>query len=193
MPWGFEDTPAGWSANLARRIRGPGGLFRGPVVAPEDSSPNPLTAATYSGWITVTADSGVAVGAPCEAVLTLGSGDTLATVRVTATACGCQDPVGVQAHLDPPTLRLLPVLPNPFQRSATIRFDLPRASAVDLRVFDVAGRLVKTLENSRHEAGAYELQWDGRDAAGSSVAPGVYFVRLNAGETGSTQRVVHWR
>ena len=60
--------------------------------------------------------------------------------------------------------------PNPFNPSTTIRFALPRYSPVELKVFDIRGREVKTLFQGRQSAGRYSVQWNG-----ASFASGVYF------------------
>lgn len=72
--------------------------------------------------------------------------------------------------------------PNPFNPSTTIRFSIPTNEAVNLSVYDVHGRLVKTLiANAIHQSGVYQIVWDGTNDAGQRVASGVYFSRLNAG------------
>ena len=74
--------------------------------------------------------------------------------------------------------RLLPNVPNPFNPSTRIRFELARESEVQVSVFDVTGRLVKVLENSSLAAGEYSRTWQGRDESGRPVASGAYYVRL---------------
>jgi hypothetical protein len=91
----------------------------------------------------------------------------------------------------PVASRLLPNVPNPFNPSTTIRFDLAAGAAVDLRVFDVRGRLVRTLETAAPYAqGRHTLLWDGRDDGGRAVASGVYMVEMTADGTRDTQRVM---
>lgn len=68
--------------------------------------------------------------------------------------------------------------PNPFNPSTSIRFDLPKASRVRLDVFDVSGRLVRTLVDDTRPAGSYSVAWDGTDAADRRVASGVYYCRV---------------
>ena len=72
------------------------------------------------------------------------------------------------------------VYPNPFRESTSISFVLGSRSAVGAGVYDVEGRLVRTLAASVLPAGAHELRWDGRDSRGSSVSPGIYFTRIEA-------------
>jgi subtilisin family serine protease len=88
-------------------------------------------------------------------------------------------------------LVLHPNAPNPFASSTSIRFMLPATATVDLRIFDVAGRLIRTLASGeRREAGLQQIRWDGRDAGGSRVASGVYFYRVDALDQSVTERVV---
>ncbi len=70
--------------------------------------------------------------------------------------------------------------PNPFNQSTKIPYRLAASSTVQLEVFDVAGRKVRTILTERQEAGFREARWDGRDEDGVGVASGVYFYRLTA-------------
>lgn len=86
--------------------------------------------------------------------------------------------------------RLDSAAPNPsFGTAVTIRFGLARADQVDLRVFDVTGRMVKTLASGSFAAGAHRMTWDGTSDAGARVQPGVYFYRLVT-EEGTLSRSV---
>jgi hypothetical protein len=71
--------------------------------------------------------------------------------------------------------------PNPFNPSTMISYALPQKAKVTLEIYDVSGRLVQTLVNQEKEAGRYTAQWDGRNAAGTQVASGLYVYRINAG------------
>ncbi len=68
--------------------------------------------------------------------------------------------------------------PNPFNPAVTIAWDLPRAGDLEVQVFDLAGRLVRTLRGGPAEAGRGSIAWQGRDDAGRALAAGVYFCRL---------------
>jgi hypothetical protein len=81
-------------------------------------------------------------------------------------------------------VRLLPVSPNPFNPTATIRFELPSRRTVDLRVVTPTGRVVrKLIVGEVREGGPHEAAFDGRDEAGTELASGLYFVELSAGDT----------
>jgi hypothetical protein len=81
--------------------------------------------------------------------------------------------------------------PNPFNPTTRIAYELPSAAAVELRVFDAAGRAIRDLVSGRYEsAGPHAVLWDGRDAFGSDVASGVYYYRLRFGVEAVTRRMV---
>ena len=79
--------------------------------------------------------------------------------------------------------------PNPFRESATIAFSLPAESNVRVAVYDVTGRLVRTLLSESAAAGRHVHVWDGTDARGRTSAPGVYFVRLESPERTLSRRL----
>ena len=72
--------------------------------------------------------------------------------------------------------RLLRNYPNPFNPATKIVFRLERDAQASLRIFDVHGRLVRTLVDSYLAAGQREVEWDGRDDHGRSLASGTYFM-----------------
>jgi len=81
-------------------------------------------------------------------------------------------------------------VPNPFNPLTTIRYDLPESATVDLRVYDISGRLVIVLVGDNETApGRHEITWNGQDRYGQLVAAGVYFYRLEAGSFGETKRM----
>jgi streptogramin lyase len=89
------------------------------------------------------------------------------------------------------TIALHANFPNPFNPSTGIRFTLPETAAARLRVFDLAGRLVKVLyDDAAAAAGDHEVVWDGRDTSGQNVASGVYFYRLESGGFSRTKTMV---
>lgn len=127
-----------------------------------------------------------------------------------APGVGCQD-YGVILFLDNVTVtravapgavdegnpavapRLAAPAPNPFQRSTTIRFDLPKAGEVRLNVFDMQGRLVRSLVSGAMEAGPVTLTWDGTDNGGRPVSAGLYALSLDAAGTRQTRRILRLR
>ncbi len=86
-------------------------------------------------------------------------------------------------------LRLLPAHPNPFNPRTKVSFDLPRDGRVQLAVYDLSGRLVRTLISAELPAGRNEVTWRGVDDAGRPVATGAYLLRLRQGTHSAVQRV----
>jgi flagellar hook assembly protein FlgD len=82
------------------------------------------------------------------------------------------------------------VVPNPFNPSTTIHFELPEGGHVELAIYDAAGRYVRTLVTRRLRAGPHAVQWDGRDQIGQQAASGVYFARLRAGDENQSRKLV---
>ena len=68
--------------------------------------------------------------------------------------------------------------PNPFNPSTTIGFSIPYSMDIVLNVYDISGRLVKTLVDETKYAGFHSCVWDGRDQNGNSVSNGLYIYKL---------------
>jgi hypothetical protein len=70
--------------------------------------------------------------------------------------------------------------PNPFARETEIRYKVARAGRVKLYIFSDKDQLIKTLIDAKHAAGEFCATWDGTNAKGQPVAPGIYFVQADA-------------
>ncbi|MBN1561997.1 T9SS C-terminal target domain-containing protein, partial [candidate division KSB1 bacterium] len=88
----------------------------------------------------------------------------------------------VEQPLVPLEFALLQNYPNPFNPQTTIRFDLPASAEVSLVVYDMQGRIVRTLMAGHQGAGVHSAIWNGTDDAGRAVASGLYIYHLTAGE-----------
>jgi hypothetical protein len=88
---------------------------------------------------------------------------------------------------------LAPAAPNPAITRSRIAYSLPRAGAMKLAVYDLAGARVRTLVEGDQPAGQGAAIWDGRDASGSQVRAGAYFYRLEFEGRSLTQRMVMMR
>jgi len=87
--------------------------------------------------------------------------------------------------------RLAQNYPNPFNPSTTITFELRDRAHVALRIYNVAGQLVRTLVDDVRDAGVtHTVEWDGRDAHGQAVSTGVYFYRIATRGFTSTRKMV---
>ena len=100
-------------------------------------------------------------------------GDPLHQFECQAFVAAVGDEGGVPAR----TLQLA-CAPNPFNPAAAVTFDLPAGGEVSLRVYDLQGRLVRTLLHEEMSGGRHRAEWDGRDERGEPAASGVYLVRL---------------
>ena len=83
--------------------------------------------------------------------------------------------------------------PNPSRETTVISYDLPGAADVRVNVYEVSGRLVRVLVNGSRPAGRHVTAWDGRDRAGSRVAAGVYFYRMETGDYRQARKLVRLR
>ena len=92
------------------------------------------------------------------------------------------DPNGISLQNNiPQNIKLTPY-PNPFNRSCTFLFNLPSALRIELSIYDVSGRLVKTLFRGRALNGRQQIIWNGTDETGAEVSSGVYFYRFYSPE-----------
>jgi hypothetical protein len=78
----------------------------------------------------------------------------------------------------PRSFELSQNMPNPFNPTTTITYDLPTKTYVSLKIYDANGRLVKTLMDRDLDAGYYSVNWNGTDNTGKTVNSGVYIYRL---------------
>ena len=77
-----------------------------------------------------------------------------------------------------------------FNPVTLIDYTVDEDGAVYLGVYDISGRLVRTLVDRRMRSGAHSAEWDGRDNQGHSVASGIYFYRLTAGKASLARKAV---
>ncbi|MBU8922322.1 MAG: T9SS type A sorting domain-containing protein [Bacteroidales bacterium] len=83
--------------------------------------------------------------------------------------------------------------PNPFNGNTTITYSIASPARVVLKIYDTAGRLIRTLEDRDREAGQYQIHWNGKDNAARPVASGVYFMRVAADDFNQTKKIVYLR
>ncbi|MDO9069099.1 MAG: right-handed parallel beta-helix repeat-containing protein, partial [Deltaproteobacteria bacterium] len=81
--------------------------------------------------------------------------------------------------------------PNPFNRTTTIAYQLPAAGEVCLKVYNIAGQLVRTLVDQRQSSGPHAVSWDGRDGQGRQASAGVYHYRLVSGGRALTRSLLY--
>jgi 7,8-dihydropterin-6-yl-methyl-4-(beta-D-ribofuranosyl)aminobenzene 5'-phosphate synthase len=99
-------------------------------------------------------------------------------------------PVGVEPGAAVSAIPILdPASPNPFNPSTTVAYEVPAVGPVRLQVFDLRGRLVRTLIDESMDAGSHEVQWDGRGDDGRELPSAVFLLRLEAGGKVATGRM----
>ena len=90
----------------------------------------------------------------------------------------------------PITYKLYNAYPNPFNPVTTLRYDLPEDALVNITIYDMMGRVVKTLINDQQTTGYRSLQWNATNDAGQPVSAGVYLYQIQAGEYLQTKKMV---
>ncbi len=80
--------------------------------------------------------------------------------------------------------------PNPFNPTTKFEFSLPKQAIVMVKIFDIAGREVKTLLNEKMSPGKYKVDWNSTDNSGRNVSSGVYFYRIVAGSFTETKKMI---
>ncbi|MGD1049353.1 MAG: FlgD immunoglobulin-like domain containing protein, partial [Candidatus Krumholzibacteriaceae bacterium] len=101
--------------------------------------------------------------------------------------------VDITPAVTPKSYNLAQNFPNPFNPSTTIKYDMKDKGLVTLKVYNVAGQLVRTLANSVKNAGSYTVAWDGKNDRGGSVASGIYFYKMETKDFSQTKKMVMLR
>jgi hypothetical protein len=99
-------------------------------------------------------------------------------------------PAGSEAQFGAGLVR---VSPNPFRQGSKITYFIPSRQNVNLAVYDVRGRLVRTLVSGSQEAGFHDVAWQGDDMSKRQVSPGIYFSRLATTAHTETGKLVKMR
>jgi hypothetical protein len=175
---GGNTEVAGWSGIVT--------MVNPPVqpVSPADLPP----AGSGSVVFTFDVDASAALGelGYIDIWLTTVTGDSaLVEVELVAGAV-----TGAETGVTPKVAVLYQNYPNPFNPSTSIEFSLPARERVSLKVFDVSGRLVRTLVDGPLSDGSHRYAWDGRNERGASVASGVYFYVLKSESIRQSRKAV---
>ena len=80
--------------------------------------------------------------------------------------------------------------PNPFNPVTTLRYDLPEDALVNITIYDIMGRIVRTLINSQQNAGFKSIQWNATNDAGSPLSAGLYLYKIQADNFVQTRKMV---
>ena len=137
------------------------------------------TTALPPQWVDITTSLDVNTNTVCGSSTSLSP---FAVVTGTPTAVG---------PTVPDRFALAQNIPNPFNPSTVIVYDIPGGGAhVTLRIYDVAGRLVRTLVDQQRAPGHWTVAWDGTNTHGVHAVSGVYFYRMQAGSFTSTRKML---
>ena len=90
----------------------------------------------------------------------------------------------------PATYRLYQNYPNPFNPLTTLRYDLPEDAIINIIIYDIMGRVVRTLVNNQQNAGFKSIQWNATNNQGMSVSSGVYLYKIQAGNFTQTKKLI---
>lgn len=81
-------------------------------------------------------------------------------------------------------------LPNPFNPSTTIKYQLPNSGDISLVIYNLLGQQIRTLVKESMDAGFHSVVWDGKNELGHQVASGVYIYRLHTGDFSTARRMM---
>ena len=100
------------------------------------------------------------------------------------------DQVSIYDEILPITYNLYNAYPNPFNPVTTLRYDLPEDAMVNITIFDMMGRVIKTIVNSQQNAGFKSVRWNATNDYGKPVSAGIYLYMIQAGEYRQTRKMV---
>ena len=102
-------------------------------------------------------------------------------------------PLGIEDNpiVNPISYALSQNYPNPFNSSTRISYDVPVAGHVQVNIYNIEGRLVRTLVNGNTDPGTHHVTWNGLNNTGAAVSTGVYLYSLQAGEFQAVRKMVY--
>jgi hypothetical protein len=105
--------------------------------------------------------------------------------------------IGCDALSNDETFSIAPVsfvlhqnYPNPFNPVTTLRYDLPEDALVNITIYDMMGRVVKTIVNTQQNAGFKSVQWNATTNIGQSVSAGLYLYTIDAGQFRQSKKML---
>ena len=125
------------------------------------------------------------IGAFGDDLLTDGSTSAPASFKVKVT-----DDIETWHGNTPVSFQLFQNFPNPFNPQTSIQFRIPEMTRVTLKVYDILGHEIITLNDGLKPAGTYQIKWNGRNNCGEKVTSGVYIYKIQAGECVEVKKMV---
>ena len=173
-PWSVTGLCPGFSATLVNEDLTP--------------APNPIPPG-WTGFISMTAATGVPVGTTCCPILHFDCAGSPAEIELCATACACNT-VSVPPGTGDFSFGIRTTAPSPTRGSMTVGFAIPREGATRLAVYDASGKLVRTLVDGTLSAGPHTITWDGYAQSGRKLPAGAYFLKLSAEGQSTSRKVI---
>jgi uncharacterized delta-60 repeat protein len=150
-----------------------------------DSSGNQLWVAIYDGSGNGDDRANAIAVCGCDTVYVTGESQGSGTDKDYVTIKYVQKETFVEGYEDQNQIRLFTLYqnyPNPFNPVTTIEYALPKDSRVEICIYDILGRKVRTLVDEYQLAGCRNVIWDSKNDEGAEVATGIYFLRIQAGD-----------
>ena len=110
--------------------------------------------------------------------------------EVTVQLTGIAVELSVDGHQIPDKFTLHQNHPNPFNPVTTLRYDLPEDTMVNITIYDMMGRVVRTMVNTQQNTGFKSVRWNATNDVGSSVSAGLYLYKIQAGDFRQTKKMV---
>ncbi len=155
---------------------------------------SPVNGANEQGWTWVNGGATVPEGADSVAILCSIDGLSEAwfdDIRISVRESGTSGMENEEWQGDP-SLSVCSVLhqnyPNPFTTTTIVDYEISNDSQITLELYDISGRMVRTLVRDYLPAGKHSIEWDGNDDSGINVASGVYFCRLETADRSTQAR-----
>ncbi|MBN2543828.1 T9SS type A sorting domain-containing protein [bacterium] len=120
-----------------------------------------------------------------DATLSLPAADTMFVGVYMEPDVGIGEKPGI-----PKSFALMDAVPNPFNSSVMIEFDVPRAEKITIDIFDHLGEKVATLVDGKHSAGSYKAVWNAENSLHETVSSGIYMYQMRAGNFKDTKTMV---
>jgi len=141
---------------------------------------------TLYGWVRLKLDSSFTKFTVYDYAFEDIAGKSIATGDTGETASA----ISLKSDIIPKEFTLHQNYPNPFNPSTKITFDLPKSQKIILSVYDLSGKLIAMLKNSKMSAGRHEIIWNGKNKNNSDVSSGMYIYELKAGKAILTKKML---
>ena len=102
----------------------------------------------------------------------------------------CTSSITTSNETNSHSFQLHAAYPNPFNPVTAISYEIPIGIQFTVRIFDITGKMIKTLISNKQSAGHGIVEWNGRNDIGKALPSGVYFYRLSSGKFTATRKFI---